>query len=383
MLVNLGHGTLRIMIILAICTLLALVYSIIISQKMSSSINQAVQGLLNGMEGLGAGKLGTRVDVLSQDDFGHIAETFNRTCQLLDGYVSHVNHTMSQIASGRLVYDDDLVFQGDFLTMQQSIMRMVQQQNQLIRLVQNTTEQVTSASEQVSASAQSLAQGSTEQSGSVQELTSSFSIFSQQMSAAVEDAAATSEKAEQAGKLTKAADEKMQQMLSAMDEINTASHEMEQIAHSIEGIASQTNLLALNAAVEAARAGSAGKGFGVIADTVRHLAIKSSEEAQKTSHLLQSALTAVSTGKDLASDAADLLHHTYTASRQSVQSTAKVLDVLTSQFSELEQIHTGLEQISAVIQANSAAAEESAAASEELYAQSTALEQHVRIFSLD
>lgn len=383
MLNRLGATTSQVMILLGGFALFALIYSLVVTIRMSASIGQSVQGLMDGMESLRSGVLSTRIPVRSLDDLGRISQKFNETCEALDTCVSHVNATMEQVAAGRLVYDDTTVFQGDFLTMQQSIIRMIEQENQLIRLVQSTTEQVSSAAGQVSAAAQNLAQGATEQASSVEELSAAVSDFSTRMTAAVEDAAATSRKAGEAGELTEQTNEKMDQMLEAMAQIYAASQEMGRVVQSIENIAFQTNLLALNAAVEAARAGSSGKGFAVIADTVRHLAIKSSEEAKETARLLQSTQNAVDLGRELAADAAGLLRDTAGAAEESAASTARVLSALTEQTAALEQIDSGLEQISAVIQNNSASSQESAAASQELHAQASELERHVRVFSLD
>lgn len=53
--------------------------------------------------------------------------------------------------------------------------------------------------------------------------------------------------------------------------------DVKRIVVTIGDIARQTNLLALNAAVEAAHAGSRGDGFSVIAQEIRHLAVRTSE----------------------------------------------------------------------------------------------------------
>ncbi len=64
-------------------------------------------------------------------------------------------------------------------------------------------------------------------------------------------------------------------VLKSVNGVESAIQQYNELAQMINKIAMQTQLLSLNASVEAARAGSAGRGFSVIAEAIRDLAAES------------------------------------------------------------------------------------------------------------
>ncbi len=245
--------------------------------------------------------------------------------------------------------------------------------NRIIAGLNEGADQVNDAAGQVSSASQQLAEGASEQASSLEETSSALEQMAAMTRTNSENAKQANELADQARTAAQTGDKTMGQLNGAMTAINESSGKISKIIKVIEEIAFQTNLLALNAAVEAARAGEHGKGFAVVADEVRNLAMRAAEAARETTGLIEDSTNRAKEGTDVAGEVGKALGTIVADVTKVADLVSGITKASEEQAQGVDQVNTAVSQMDKVTQQNASGAEESASAAEELSAQSLAV----------
>ena len=238
--------------------------------------------------------------------------------------------------------------------------RLMEHQTSVVSKIEHISENLNGSASFMEQISTTLSAGAQEQESTISEISSDIAGIVDKVKEGLDEAEKASHSAIESTEKLHDNNDEVQHMLEAMEKITTASQEIETIIRTIEDIAFQTNILALNAAVEAARAGNAGKGFAVVADEVRNLATKSSEAAKNTSVLIETTITAVNNGTELAGRVAERMNEAIRISEQSSAHSRRIADITEDQVKSINEIRNKIDSISYVVSQTSQTSEKSA-----------------------
>lgn len=159
-----------------------------------------------------------------------------------------------------------------------------EQLEKMLLFVADSAQSFDSISTQMNNSSHSIRQGAMEQAAGVEEISTTLEELLEGVKESTRNSEHTELFVQEAANTIDEGSRKLTDSLGIFLEISDK-------VKVVDEIASQTDMLAINAAIEAARAGMAGKGFGVVAGEVRKLAEKSTISAQEIQILINESNT--------------------------------------------------------------------------------------------
>ncbi|NOU49684.1 methyl-accepting chemotaxis protein [Pseudoalteromonas sp. JBTF-M23] len=267
----LSHATKNSALIAVVVIVLFLFLSVFVARGISAPIERISQALSQIAKG--EADLRQRLPVESKDELGALASNFNAFTGQLHSIIQQVQQSCHQLR-------DNV----------QEVNELSKQTSKELTVQRDKTMQVATAVTQMGATIEEIACNATETASAAQ-------------NASVKVTEGDTVVKETIGYIEQLANE-MTTSAQVINELAQHTESIGSILSVIRGISEQTNLLALNAAIEAARAGEQGRGFAVVADEVRSLAMrtqKSTEEIQQMIEKLQTgsenAVKAIETGR--------------------------------------------------------------------------------------
>ena len=289
-------------------------------------------------------------------DFKGKFEVIRNACNLANtrsiNIVSEISEVLTAVSQGDLTVKTQQEYVGQYIPIRDAVTVILESLNKSMLDIVESANHVLKGSNELTRNAEQLTEGSASQSSAIEQLQAIIENIESNTKLNATRAEDADTLAHQSNEHAQNGNEKMKYLLTSMDDIKTSSANISSIIKVIEGIAFQTNLLALNAAVEAARAGTHGAGFSVVAEEVRNLAFRSSQAAKETAGLIEQSIERVDQGSGAVRGTADSLGNIVSGASEVSELITQIVEISREQSESISQIVSGINQISQVVQTN-------------------------------
>ncbi|HBE01591.1 MAG: hypothetical protein A2096_13535 [Spirochaetes bacterium GWF1_41_5] len=221
------------------------------------SIKKPLRLILKNIDDLGSGDFRIKTDMHSNDEFGMIGKSLDKTIQKVSSMINEISGSSATLSSSAVE-------------------------------LSATSAQIAANAEKMSSRTASVSSAAGESAANINMISTAaeeMSISANSVASAIEEMSASlgevAKNCQKEFQIATEASKHVRNSKEVMDKLGAAAKSIGKITDVINDIAEQTKLLALNATIEAARAGESGKGFAVVAGEVKELARQTSEATQQ------------------------------------------------------------------------------------------------------